>query len=423
MDNVSNITNTTMNNSNNSNDLSLSNIKFFIDGVLSIIVIIFGLIGNTLTVIVLRNKVMHSSTNTFLTGLAIWDMVVLLGSLLLITLPELSQSFNNNVHPYVVVFVYPVCLIAQTSTIWITVSFTVERYIAVGYPLKAASMCTVTHARIAVIVVSVAALLYNFVRWFEYQVDSTENLKAIKTTLSNNSQYNTVYFLYTYTIVMLVIPLGLLAVLNTFLVLAVRRSRVQQKTMHVRQARENNVTLMLISVVVVFMICQIPALVYNIIYAIHNRKLDTFQIEILSSTRNFLVTFNSAINFILYCAFGQKFRCVFIRTFCWCIPRDVGINQSMSTPGIHIMTKLDNKKFKSMLHKGSCTEMSHTQQTHLSRYSPYSSRTPSPRHSPLPSARMHPDGSHNELHPNMEYTCKSHLLSRKSSDRSISPQN
>ena len=32
--------------------------------------------------------------------------------------------------------------------------------------------------------------------------------------------------------------------------------------------------------------------------------------------RNLLVNVNSAVNFILYCAVGQKFRRVFLQTFC-----------------------------------------------------------------------------------------------------------
>jgi len=86
--------------------------------------------------------------------------------------------------------------------------------------------------------------------------------------------------------------------------------------MNVKQSRENNVTIMLSAVVVVFIVCQVPALVFNLAYAFYgvdetkpNRSYD-----ILSEVRNFLVNVNSATNFMLYCAFGQKFRLV---PFCW----------------------------------------------------------------------------------------------------------
>jgi len=417
------------------NEEILNNIRYYIDGVTAVVVIFLGLIANSLTVIVLTRRVMHSSTNTFLAGLAIWDTMVLLGTLFLITLPELNSDYRSTAWPYVIVYLYPLCLVAQTCTVWITVSFTVERYIAVCHPLKAATMCTVFRARLVIICVSLAAIVFNLTRWFEYNTHSATHTENNQTsfhfnhTLSkfgNDATYKQVYYFYLYPTVMLFIPLGLLAVLNTCLVLAVRRSRLQQQTMHVRQARENNVTVMLISVVVVFMICQIPALVYNVAYSINSDIQRDLGWSVLSTLRNFLVTFNSAINFILYCAFGQKFRCIFLRTFCRRVLNE-GNFVSVSVPGTHALTKIDKKTYKTMLQKNPQMEMSQTLQTHLSRYSPYSSRTPTPRHSPLPNDRNNdrnkPNGFKSELHPDSEYSCKTKLLGGSAcNSRTPSPQ-
>jgi hypothetical protein len=88
------------------------------------------------------------------------------------------------------------------------------------------------------------------------------------------------------------------------------------------QSRENNVTIMLVSVVMVFIVCQVPALIYNMAYAINVKAvLMSEGWMALSTLRNFLVNLNSAINFILYCALGQKFRRTFVRTFCPCLAR------------------------------------------------------------------------------------------------------
>lgn len=403
-------------------EILFMNIKYCIEGIVAIIVIVLGLIGNFLTVIVLTRPTMHSSTNIFLTGLAIWDMMVLFGSLFLITLPELSKWYFAEVLPYIVISIYPIALIAQTSTVWITVSFTVERYIAVCHPLRAATMCTTARARIVIIAVSICSVLFNICRWFEYRLISdtettNENVtihstRFVETDFGNSVIFKKAYYLYLYPCVMLIVPLSLLAILNTFLVHAVKRSRKQQITMNVRQSRENNVTLMLVSVVVVFMICQVPALVYNIAYSVNETSVEAFAWKVLSSIRNFLVTFNSAINFLLYCAFGQKFRVIFIRTFCRRILRENDFN-SISCPGTtRMVTKLDNKKYKTMLmNHGNCLELS-THQTHLCRYSPYNSRTPSPK----ASAKIRQD-----LHPDHDYSCNTRLLAGTNGSRTPSP--
>nr|KAG5695269.1 hypothetical protein BaRGS_028204 [Batillaria attramentaria] len=325
-------------------------LNFYMNGVLTAIVTGLGLVGNALAVMVLTRRTMHTSTNCFLTALAIWDSVVLLHSLLLMSLGEIVPGFFTHALPYVIVYLYPVALVAQTATVWLTVSFTVERYIAVCHPLKAASMCTIQRARIVIVIISVISVLYNMPRWFEYtlmhlgfnvpaervigddpngQVMGLQNpisnvtcLGVDKTGLAQNSVYHKIYFGWLYFLVMCFIPLCSLAVLNAFLVLAVKRSQRQRKDMNVRQVRENNVTIMLVSVVMVFIVCQVPALIYNMAYAISMATVTTSPSwGVLSTLRNFLVNLNSAVNFILYCALGQKFRRTFVRTFCPCLVR------------------------------------------------------------------------------------------------------
>ena len=300
-------------------------IDYYINGVVTNIIVVLGLIGNILTIVILSQRAMRSSTNIYLSALAWWDTIVLISTLLLIGLPGTGfKGYMNYVFAYVVSFIYPLALIAQTATIWLTVSFTVERYIAVCHPLKAASMCTISRAKIVIGGVSIGSTLYNIPRWFDYRpswvTDPGTNAShvAVKTTsFSVNPIYVQVYFSWLYVPIMCIIPLVVLSVLNTFLILAVRRSQRQRKDMNVKQSRENNVTIMLVSVVIVFIICQVPALVYNLAYAIDRQYVMTkFGYQVLSSLRNFLVNLNSAINFLLYCALGQKFRRIFLHTFC-----------------------------------------------------------------------------------------------------------
>ena len=56
---------------------------------------------------------------------------------------------------------------------------------------------------------------------------------------------------------------------------------------------------------------------YNVAYAVNSSYVQSAPAYIvLSHMRNLLVNVNSAVNFILYCAVGHKFRRVFLQTFC-----------------------------------------------------------------------------------------------------------
>ena len=129
-------------------------VGYVTDGILTNVIVVAGLLANALTLAVLSRPSMHSSTNSYLSALAVCDCIVLACSALLIGVPALpSHLVGHYVHAgpyaYVLAYVYPLALVAQTATVWLTVSFAVERYIGVQYPLRAATLCTVERARSA----------------------------------------------------------------------------------------------------------------------------------------------------------------------------------------------------------------------------------------------------------------------------------
>lgn len=75
---------------------------------------------------------------------------------------------------------------------------------------------------------------------------------------------------------------------------------------------------MLIGVIVIFLICQGPALVSRIMYAFRPMSASTKPGFTLNEVGNFFVLLNSAINIVPYYLFGRKFRNEFWRLFCAC---------------------------------------------------------------------------------------------------------
>ena len=77
-----------------------------------------------------------------------------------------------------------------------------------------------------------------------------------------------------------------------------------------------SVTIMLAAIVAVFVVCQLPCVVYNFAFAMdRNYVTDDFRWQLLSLLRNFTGTLQSAVNFILFCLLGKHFRALLMKRF------------------------------------------------------------------------------------------------------------
>ena len=91
-----------------------------------------------------------------------------------------------------------------------------------------------------------------------------------------------------------------------------------------RETTEQRITVMLISVVVVFLVCQLPQAILKLytVYLVSTPGALTtahrLRLQIGGNLCNLLVIVNSAVNFVLYSALSAKFRRTFERTFCCC---------------------------------------------------------------------------------------------------------
>ena len=316
--------------------VEIQHFQFYAWGIVGNIITVLGLVGNVLSMIVLSNRRMLSSTSCYLIALAFFDSIVLISMMLFLALPTISPVTGrlkdySRAYPYMHPFAYPTALIAQTSTIYITVAFTIERYIAVCRPLHASKMCTVSRAKKAIIIVFILAFVYNLPRMLESQVveefdsDTNTTYPLLKyTELGSNPFFRQIYFIYLNMFVMFLIPFLILAVFNVLLVKAVQESRKARAQMNARTARENNLTIMLIVVILVFLLCQLPSIADNIFLAILEQE-ELYSVNYVKFTciSNLMVVINSATNFYLYCVFGRKFRKVFLKVFCHCLERKV----------------------------------------------------------------------------------------------------
>lgn len=118
-----------------------------------------GCAGNVLSVLVFfLTNLRKQSSSYYLAALGISDTCFLL-----ITFIEWLSLYNITVYHqpgYCQTFTYMSSVFAFLS-VWFVVGFTVERFIAVQYPLKRQTMCSVRRAKIVLVVLTLAASVMN----------------------------------------------------------------------------------------------------------------------------------------------------------------------------------------------------------------------------------------------------------------------
>jgi len=153
--------------------------EFWVPGVLLPVVGILGLIGNTISIFILSRPQMKSSINCLLIGLATFDMILIATSILMFAIPSIythsllsgDESFLSyyyeQIFPFITPVIFPVGLISQTGSVYLTICVTLERYLAVCHPLKAKYLCTYGRAKIYVLLTAVFSVGYNLPRFWE----------------------------------------------------------------------------------------------------------------------------------------------------------------------------------------------------------------------------------------------------------------
>ena len=231
--------------------------------------------------------------------------------------PDWFSQYFYDIFPYITPAVYPIGMIAQTGSVYLTICVTLERYVAICLPLKARYLCTFGRAKGCVAGIGLLALLYNIPRFWEvtWQTTYYPSLEAnitnvVSTPLRADPTYINVYITWLYLVVMYIVPFSCLALFNLLIYWEIRRANAARASLTRLQKKEIRLATMLMVVVVVFFVCNILALVVNILEVLN------MNIIALNNISNLLVTCNSSVNLVIYCIFGDKFQRIFFQIFC-----------------------------------------------------------------------------------------------------------
>ncbi|KAG8183902.1 hypothetical protein JTE90_002470 [Oedothorax gibbosus] len=306
--------------------------RFLVQRILVPSIMTVGIVGNIITIVIMTRRRMRSSTNYYLAALAIFDMMYLIFTFILSLshyprIPDPDNYVYWSLRPYILMLTDA----SSNSSVWLTVTFTVERYIAVCHPMKGKVFCTESRAKKAIVGVFLICFAFTFPTPFEWKVSEKFNEKTNSTILTlthsemgSNNLYKTIYYWMT-VVLFTFIPFILLAIFNSFLIRSVHLSKVQRSTMTrggetSDNSQENKITIMLIAVVILFFFCQLPT-ACQLLYITFMEDPDARQMDLLAGLGNifnFLMSLNSAGNFVLYCLLSQKYRRTFVQIFCPC---------------------------------------------------------------------------------------------------------
>lgn len=297
------------------------NIASFITGlILYPSICLPGLFGNALTLIVLTRQNMKTSTNAFLSALAVSDAIKLINDVLyfiVMLLTKTEPMAANWAYAHFYPHAHFIFNMSACVSSWLTVSVAVERYIMVCHPTRARGICSRTRAIVTSSIVYIVMTIVAIPSGLRYRtiqvVDPHTNITIYDVSLTDLWKIDWFVSSYTWlqTSLRCLIPLLVLVVMNTCIINALRKTRANKKI-----SSRHRVTMMMIIVIVVFMVCITPDAVMSTFLRLGYREEKSKLVRGIREFTDTLLTVNAAVNFVIYCLFNKLFRQNFIHLFC-----------------------------------------------------------------------------------------------------------
>ena len=292
----------------------------FIVGIIAVV----GIIGNILTFVVFWKGNFKSFTSFLFLSLALIDSAVLLTvfTCCFVLLDTHLDWLPRDVNVYLAVCVWPIRIMTETATVWLTVLIAVSRYIIVCRPLRASQWCTLSKVKIQLAVVLALVVLYNIPEIVRRRVihvtrnNGTSYVAHFEPTVPQSfPQFYYVYDNVSRVIVMLCLPLFILTLLTVRLIKAMKTHRRLQAEMRRQQSQpDNSMTFALVVVIIAVLICRAPVLIWSVMLLLEWRPL--FAMCILDLMYYSLLALNSGVNFVIYIIINKRFRNVLLATVC-----------------------------------------------------------------------------------------------------------
>ena len=307
------------------------------------ILVPIGLPGNILSFLVMIKKNNRKITTCiYMAALSVNDTIAMFICFHIVLV--------NNIKSHVLYLVEcklnaAITLFALQNGTYLILVMTIDKFIAIKWPHRAATLSTSGRARITALGVFIWAFIYNIPHYFAASIVGGQ-CRAFAISSIYTKVYSSLSF-----VINGLIPFMCLIYLNFVIVKTVRKSRkmfgsndentgldARQKAM---RSAETQVTIMLLLVTTLFLILLFPTY-FRFIYLLFAGPDTPFkfaQSMLIFQITSRLYQSNSGINFFLYCLSGQKFRNDLKEVLCCCVSSSsINSKKDMSESNVTEMT-------------------------------------------------------------------------------------
>ena len=293
---------------------------------LSLLICTFGISTNLVNIVILTRKKMLNSINCVLTGIAISDIITMVDYIPYVVHFYLMTDIGDTPRRYTYVWstymAVHSCLsvVTHTISIWLAVCMSAMRYVFIRSRGNSRWNLDIAHTCILVVVVyslSVLIFIPNYIVTetepvFLPQFNATVyKIKNLEIYVENTSTMNALN-VWTFIIVGKLLPCCLISLFGGLLLRSLRESKklsesLKQTTCSQRMKAHKRTTLMLCTIILMFLIAELPSavLVFVCVF-VEGFFMDYYLL--FADTLDILSLINNAVNFIMYCSMSRQFR-------------------------------------------------------------------------------------------------------------------